>query len=75
MSFTADVIPSITALKRLFSTETEADAGIKTMKKTLLAAVDKRFSTVEDEPLYALSTLLDPRYKDRWDCIHIIEQV
>lgn len=57
---TADVVPSVTVLKRLLSMETEADSGIKTMKKTLLGAVDKRFSTVEDEPLYALSTLLDP---------------
>ncbi|XP_041827312.1 zinc finger BED domain-containing protein 4-like [Melanotaenia boesemani] len=63
---TADVVPSVTVLKRLLSMETEADSGIKTMKKSLLAAVDKRFSTVEDEPLYALSTLLDPRYKDRF---------
>lgn len=61
----ADVIPSVTVLKRVLSMETEADSGIKTMKKTLLEAIDKCFSTVEDEPLYALSTLLDPRYKDR----------
>ncbi|KAK7130513.1 hypothetical protein R3I93_020001 [Phoxinus phoxinus] len=46
--------------------ETDADSGIKTMKKTLLEAIDKRFSTVEDEPLFAFSTLLDPRYKDRF---------
>ncbi|KAJ8353287.1 hypothetical protein SKAU_G00208540 [Synaphobranchus kaupii] len=63
---TADVIPSVTVLKRLLSMETEADSGVKTMKKTLLEAVNKRFSTVENEPLYALSTLLDPRYKDRF---------
>ncbi|XP_016306241.1 zinc finger BED domain-containing protein 4-like [Sinocyclocheilus anshuiensis] len=50
----ADVIPSVTVLKRVLSMETEADSGIKTMKKTLLEAIDKRFSTVEDEPLYAL---------------------
>lgn len=62
---TADVIPSVTVLKRLLTMETEADSGIKTMKKTLLEAVNNRFNTVEDEPLYALSTLLDPRYKDR----------
>lgn len=61
----ADVIPSVTVLRRLLSTETEADSGIKTMKKTHLEAIDKCFSTVEDEPLYALPRLLDPRYKDR----------
>ncbi|XP_016106049.1 uncharacterized protein [Sinocyclocheilus grahami] len=62
----ADVIPSVTLLKRVLAMETKADSGIKTMKKTLLEAIDKRFSTVENEPLYALSTLLDPRYKDRF---------
>lgn len=72
---TADVVPSVTVLSRLLSMETEADSGIKTMKKTLLGAVDKHFSTVEDEPLYALSTLLDPRYKDTRDCKHITLQV
>lgn len=61
----ADVIPSVTVLKRVLSMETEADSRIKTMKKPLLEAIDKRFSTVENEPLYAISTLLDPRYKDR----------
>lgn len=61
----ADVIPAVTVLKRILAKENEADSGIKTMKTTLLQAVNKRFSTVEDEPLYALATLLDPRYKDR----------
>ncbi|KAE8301172.1 hypothetical protein D5F01_LYC01339 [Larimichthys crocea] len=65
-SSTADVVPSVTVLKRLLSMETEADSGIKTMKRMLLEAIDKRFSTVEDEPLYVLSTLLDPRHKDRF---------
>ncbi|KAL6463619.1 hypothetical protein MHYP_G00280100 [Metynnis hypsauchen] len=64
-SSTADVIPSVTVLKRILAKEDGADAGIKTMKKTVLQAINKRFSAVEDEPLYALSTLLDPRYKDR----------
>ncbi|XP_065150533.1 zinc finger BED domain-containing protein 4-like [Paramisgurnus dabryanus] len=63
---TADVIPAVTVLKRILAKEGDADTGIKTMKKTLLQAVNKRFDTVEDEPLYALATLLDPRYKDRY---------
>uniref|UniRef100_UPI0037E9BABF ribitol-5-phosphate transferase FKTN isoform X2 n=1 Tax=Semicossyphus pulcher TaxID=241346 RepID=UPI0037E9BABF len=62
----ADVIPAVTVLRRILAKENEADSGIKTMKTTLLQAVNKRFSTVEDEPLYALATLLDPRYKDRY---------
>lgn len=35
-SSTADVVPSVTILKCLLSVETEADSGIKTMKKTRL---------------------------------------
>ena len=61
----ADVIPAVTVLRRLLHKETEADQGIKTMKSTLLDAVNSRFSTVEEEPLYSVATLLDPRYKDR----------
>ncbi|XP_050959553.1 zinc finger BED domain-containing protein 4 [Labeo rohita] len=63
---TADVIPAVTVLKRILAKEGDADTGIKTMKKTLLEAVNRRFDSVEDEPLYALATLLDPRYKDRY---------
>ncbi|CAL8374356.1 unnamed protein product [Gadus morhua 'NCC'] len=61
-----EVIPSVTGLKRLLARENEEDTGIKTMKKTLLEAVQKRFKTIENEPLYAVATLLDPRFKDRY---------
>ncbi len=57
----ADVIPSIIALKRLLKKSTEMDHGVKTVKSTLLEAVEKRFSDVELEPLYCLATILDPR--------------
>jgi len=61
----ADVIPAITVLKRVLSRETSTDQGIKTMKSTLLEAVDRRFIQAETEPVYCIATLLDPRYKDR----------
>lgn len=61
-SSAAEVIPSVTVLKRLLSRENEEDTGIKTMKTTLLEAVQKRFKTIENEPLYAVATLLDPRF-------------
>ncbi|KAJ8381100.1 hypothetical protein SKAU_G00018780 [Synaphobranchus kaupii] len=61
----ADVIPAITVLKRVLSREHSTDQGIKTMKSTLLEAVERRFSQVETEPLYCIATLVDPRYKDR----------
>ncbi|KAI4872545.1 hypothetical protein NFI96_025157, partial [Prochilodus magdalenae] len=65
-STTADVIPAITVLKRLLSNESSTDSDIKTMKSTLLQAVDRRFSNIEGNPLYSVATLLAPRYKDRY---------
>ncbi|CAI5682323.1 unnamed protein product [Oreochromis niloticus] len=62
----SDVIPAVTVLVRLLNRETDEDHGVKTMKATLLAAVKKRFSDVDTNPLYFISTILDPRYKDRF---------
>lgn len=64
-STAADVIPAVTILQRLLAAENSADSGIKTMKSTLLQAVNRRFREVESEPLYAVATLVDARYKDR----------
>lgn len=61
----ADVIPSVRVLTRFLSNQSEAHRGIQTMKATLLGAVRTRFSHVESEPLYAVATLLDSRYKDK----------
>ena len=61
----ADVIPAITVLKRHLSPEESTDAGIKTMKSTLLEVVTERFDHVETETIYSIATLVDPRYKDR----------
>ncbi|XP_023694531.2 zinc finger BED domain-containing protein 4-like isoform X2 [Paramormyrops kingsleyae] len=65
-STTADVIPAISVLERLLSRQDDSDTGIKSMKTTLLQAVNRRFGEVQDEPLYSIATLLDPRYKDRY---------
>ncbi|XP_047222504.1 zinc finger BED domain-containing protein 4-like [Girardinichthys multiradiatus] len=62
----ADVIPSVMVLKRILTKETAADHGVKTTKDTLLEAVTKRFADIEEEPLYSLATVIDPRYKDRF---------
>ncbi|KAJ4927914.1 hypothetical protein JOQ06_015715 [Pogonophryne albipinna] len=62
----ADVIPAITVLKRHLSREESTDAGIKTMKRTLLEAVTERFDYAETEPIYSVATLVDPRYKERF---------
>lgn len=57
----ADVIPAITALKRLLERQANTDHGVGTAKATLLEAVLRRFSNIEHEPLYTLATILDPR--------------
>ncbi|XP_054594493.2 zinc finger BED domain-containing protein 4-like [Nothobranchius furzeri] len=62
----ADVIPAISALRRVLSREQTTDQGVRTMKRTLLEAVETRFAEVEKEPLYSIATLVDPRYKDRY---------
>lgn len=59
-----DVILAATVLKCILGKESEADSGIETMKKSLLEACKKRFSTRTLNP-YTLATLLDPRYKNR----------
>ncbi len=51
-------------LRRVLSREDDDDQGIKTMKRTLLEAVEKCFADVETEPLFYIATLLDSRYKD-----------
>lgn len=60
-SFASDVIPAVTVLQRLLSKEVDEDHGVKTMKNTLLGALQKRFSDMEQNPLYCIATLLDPR--------------
>lgn len=60
----ADVIPSVQALRRLLSREADTDQGVKTTKTALLDAVNKRFASIESDPMFCISTLLDPRYKD-----------
>ncbi|XP_073470760.1 zinc finger BED domain-containing protein 4-like [Aquarana catesbeiana] len=66
-AFASDVIPAVTVLQKVLA-KVDEDQGIKTMKSTLLAALQKRFSDTERNPLYCIATLLDPRYKDRFFC-------
>ena len=66
LATTADVIPSVVALKRLLSKAADTDSGVRTTKNTLLEAVSERFGSAVSEPLYYLATILDPRYKDRY---------
>lgn len=57
----ADVIPAVTALKRLLERQSSTDHGMDTAKATLLDAVVKIYSNIEHELLYSLATILDPR--------------
>ena len=57
----ADVIPAVTVLQRLLATEREEGRGVLTMKDTLLQAVKKRFKEIEDNPIYCVASILDPR--------------
>ncbi|KAL2095534.1 hypothetical protein ACEWY4_007682 [Coilia grayii] len=62
----ADVIPGVVSLTRLLAKTDESDQGVQTAKHTLLEAVSKRFDGVQTEPLYAIATMVDDRYKDRY---------
>ena len=66
LATTVDVIPSVVALKHLLSKAADTDNGVRTAKNTLLEAVNKQFGSTFSVPLYYLSTILDPRYKDRY---------
>lgn len=62
----ADVIPSVTALRRLLSKQADTDHGVKTTKTSLLEAVNRRFDQIQYDPMFCIATYLDPRYKDRY---------
>ncbi|GAA6072183.1 zinc finger BED domain-containing protein 4, partial [Tachysurus ichikawai] len=62
----ADVIPCIRALARLLENTVESDHGVKTSKTVLLEAVRRRFADIDTQKLYAIATMLDPRYKNRY---------
>lgn len=62
----ADVIPGVVSLTRPLAKTDESDKGVQTARHTLLVAVSNRFDGVQTEPLYAIATMVDARYKDRY---------
>lgn len=60
----ADVIPAVMSVTRLLAKFDESDKGVQTAKHTLLKAICNRFNGVQGEPLYAIATMVDARYKD-----------
>jgi hypothetical protein len=60
----AIVIPIINTLKLALSTD-EEDHGIMGMKRAMMKSLVDRYGSVEENPLCAIATLLDPRFKLR----------
>jgi len=58
------VIPELNKLKHTLSTEYVESSCFPTLKEDLLENIDKRWPHYENISIYAISTLLDPRYKD-----------
>jgi len=63
-SLASDVVPMVVAIKRALQRITD-DSGVQTMKKEMLAEIDSRFGHITKEPLYAIATLVDPRYRGK----------
>lgn len=57
-------IPIVNSLNKLLQVD-EEDHGIMSMKYKMLLSMQNRFASCETEDLYCLSTLLDPRFKNR----------
>ena len=58
----AIIIPIIITLKVALSTD-EDDSGVMRMKRGMLKSLEDRYSNVEQSPLCAIPTVLDPRFK------------
>uniref|UniRef100_A0A8C1CSZ4 FCP1 homology domain-containing protein n=1 Tax=Cyprinus carpio carpio TaxID=630221 RepID=A0A8C1CSZ4_CYPCA len=58
----SDIIPAVTVLQRLLLKQMDEDHRIKTMKSTSLDALQRRFSNMEQNPLYCIASLLDLRH-------------
>ncbi|KAK7004708.1 zinc finger BED domain-containing protein 4 [Biomphalaria glabrata] len=56
------VIPLVHVLKT-FPLREGNDKGIKNMKSTLLECLNSRFENLDNNRLYSIATLLDPRFK------------
>lgn len=60
----AIIIPIINTLKRALLTD-EEDHGIMGMKRAMMKSLEDRYGSVEENPLCAMATVLDPRFKLR----------
>ena len=60
----AIVIPVVNSILRYLESDiSEDDVGVTRMKREMLRSLDSRYSDVETNNFYCLSTILDPRFK------------
>ena len=57
-------IPVVNSLTKLLQVDKE-DYGIMAMKRKILLSMQTRFGSCEGQDIYCLSTILDPRFKNR----------
>eukprot|EP00063_Salmo_salar_P049203 XP_014024038.1 PREDICTED: zinc finger BED domain-containing protein 4-like [Salmo salar] len=62
-STAACIIPSVSVLKLMLQLEGSSTQGIKTLQKTMLDSLTRRFSKAEETKCLVLAIVLDPRYK------------
>lgn len=58
----SQVVPIVTQLKEDLSIISEADDGVKTLKRKLAAQVEARLGDFESEEKYAVAAIIDPRF-------------
>ena len=60
-------IPTITSLLHTLNpSNLDSDAGVRDLKKRLKTNLESRVENYEDRDIYALSTLLDPKFKEHF---------
>ena len=59
------IIPMVRVLRKTLEQSGE-DRGVHSMKSAMLESLQKRFYDIEETDFLVLSTMLDPRYKDKF---------
>ena len=59
------IISLVRGLKKTLE-QSDEDRGVRTMKSEMLESLQRRFSNIEETDFLVLSTMLDPRFKDKF---------